>query len=109
MTETTTNGKDSWWISTTNTTSTGTVTGSYVYPNIPIDDSNWYGTYTGTYIKSDSESADDIFNRKRMIRTKDSELIELTYAEIYELKRMKKVAEEMTKNEITDVLLVLRI
>lgn len=80
--------------------------------NIPIytnTNSSNYSTGTWFPTKPDSESVDDVFNRKRLIRTKDSELIELTYAEIYELKRLKKIPEEMTKDEITDVILVLRI
>ena len=105
MVETTTNGKNGWWISTTNTTSTGIVTGSYVYPDSNMDSGTWFGNFN----LSKETTPDEMFSMKKMIRTKDSELIEITYAEIYELKRMKKIPEEMTRDEITDVILVLRI
>ncbi|MBE3094299.1 MAG: hypothetical protein IMZ52_04650 [Actinobacteria bacterium] len=111
MTESyTTNGKNGWWITTTNTTSTGTVNGSYTYPN-----STYTDTTSNTEIWSSSlfgnreETPDEAFSKKKMVTTKDGNQFELTFAEIYELKRLKKIPEEMTKVEITDVLLVLRI
>ena len=108
MTESyTTNGKNGWWIGTTNNTSTGTVTipnGVYTIP-----DGGFTFPYGITLQGGREETPDEAFSKKKMITTKEGNQLELTFAEIYELKRLKKIPEEMTKDEITDVLLVLRI
>jgi hypothetical protein len=89
-------------------TSTGTVTypNTYTYPNATVSPTPWWGSSTVTLKE---ETPDEAFAKKKTITTKDGSKLELTFAEIYEFKRMGKVLEEMTKDEITDILLVLRI
>jgi hypothetical protein len=102
-------GKDNQYY-TTSSVGYGTFTGTVTYPNYTYQNTtttwpSWGGS--STVIRE--ESPDEIFNKTKLIRTKDGEVIQLTYAEIYEFKRMKKIPEQMTKDEITDILLVLRI
>ena len=99
--------KNELWGTITTNGITSTYYPNYTYDNTTSNTGTWFGNVK--LVPNREETPDEAFSKKKTITTKDGNQLELTFAEIYELKRLKKIPEEMTKDEITDVLLVLRI
>ena len=103
------------YVSNTSSTVSGYPYGTYTYnptyyQPITYKDSTLPNNYIGSYSTTlKEESPDEVFNKKKIILSKDGKNVVLTYAELYEFKKLNKHPEELTEKEITDILLVLRI